>query len=42
MQKADWRGGQQAERPDPNLSSHKAVHDGDVARGANNLIIQIT
>lgn len=29
-------GGQQAERPDPNLSLHKAVHDGNVALGANN------
>lgn len=35
-------GGQLAERPDPNLSLHKALHDGDVAQGANNLIIQIT
>lgn len=43
MQKADLGGGVQlAERPDPNLSLRKALHDGDVAQGANNLIIQIT
>lgn len=29
-------GGQQAERPDPNMSLHKTLHDGDVALGANN------
>lgn len=29
-------GGQQAERPDPNMSLHKTLHDGDVALEANN------
>lgn len=30
-----WGGGY-TERPDPNLSLHKALRDGDVAQGANN------
>lgn len=29
-------GGGVLKRPDPNMSLHKALHDGDVARGANN------